>query len=436
MGGTRPAISRHPASTSCSWICSPPPIPPPTSPLLRSVTVTPAQAPAAQIHASSAQPTQVTARISIPADGSLVRGSVPIVGEAAGPDFDHYIVEYSTAAQPDTWIELASGSRAVQPSGPISIPQGHTLFGNLATLDAGLSNYRYDFDPNLKRRAALDGLVTLRLRVFSRHGQVAEARSRVVVGRVVPYVSDSVVDSADGQAVLHVPSLAIHSDAQLFSLEQVNPPTAPSGFALAGSAYTLFPAGYTFATSPTLQMAVPAGTRNAQIYAWNAASQYWQPLVTRRSGGSLLAQTGQDQSAYAVLVPRGTLPAPVLFAPSGTSGGMVLLAGTATAGASVRLLDNGQPFGTVVRSDGDGLFHVTLPLPAGSEQIVQAVATDSTGRSSLASSPLSIHPIVQHLSVTSLQARSADFTGPAPSTLDQGCPGGSGGQGRVRHACG
>ncbi len=94
-----------------------------------------------------------------PTEGQAVEGIVPVMGRVLMPDFDHYEVEYGVGPDPIGWGWV---------SGP-----------HLAMVEDGLLT---EWDTGTVK----NGLKTLRVVAFDRHGHTAEARVRVTVGNPTP----------------------------------------------------------------------------------------------------------------------------------------------------------------------------------------------------------------------------------------------------------
>ena len=103
------------------------------------------------------EPTEVV--ILQPAEGQMVEGVVPVIGRVRMPDFDHYEVQYGVGPDPIAWGWV---------SGP-----------HLAQVEDGLLT---EWDT----RATRNGLRTLRVVAFDRHGNTVEARVKVVVNNPTP----------------------------------------------------------------------------------------------------------------------------------------------------------------------------------------------------------------------------------------------------------
>ncbi len=334
----------------------------------------------------------VAAQIVTPSSGSLLRGVVPIDGVASGPDFDHYQLDYGPGTSPTHWtgiLDTSSGTPAVPDQGPVTLARLHTLSGNLGTLDTGLSDYFYYRSSGAQ---GLSGLYTIRLRVYGRHGEEAQAFTWIVVGRVATYVQDATIASPDGQANLAVPSLALHDIAQVFAVEPTTSTVpVPTYLRKLSSVYALYPSGYVFGSPATLRMHVAAVAPGVQIYAWDAGSATWQPLpstVARERHGATLttpvARLGPAPALYAVLAPAATPAAPVIFPPAATttSAGTLTLAVATRPGLAVQILAGARPSGLRAVAGADGLAVIAgIELRPGQNRFT-AVAQDSAGHTS------------------------------------------------------
>jgi RHS repeat-associated protein len=387
-------------------------------------TITPTP-PITPIHAAISS---LAAQITVPQEGTLVRGVLPITGVAAGRDFDHFSLDYGPGARPKTWTSIVTANpTAVADAGPVPLAQRHTLYGNLGTLDTGLSDYFY---LTFSHDHGLGGLYTLRLQVFGKHGQVAETRSHFIVGRVATYVQDALIASPDGRATLAVPSLAIHTISQLFAILLTTPaPAPPSGLRALSPVYALHPAGYLFDTPATLRITIPSAPRGTAIYAWSAADSAWIPLPTSIGRGARVAILGaailrnsQAPALYAAFVSQAAPPAPVLLTPAGgvAAGHGFSLAAVTRPGATVHLKAGGHPVSVAV-ADNQGLAVIGgITLRMGANRFT-GTADDGAGHTSAPSAPITIvagaPPSGRHGAGAPLVAR-ASAAPPPPPVID------------------
>ena len=380
----------------------------------RAVVTPPAVPMAAQ------QQSGLLAGITLPSDNAMVRGVVPINGYAAGSDFDHYEVDYGQGNSPKSWTSLTSRNTPTNPSSPLPLYHKKTLSGNLASLDTGLSIYHYDFRPTLSGDG-LGGTYTVRLQVFGRHGEVAEARVHLLVARAVPYVTDSLAQSPDTGATLAVPSLSIHSLAQLFALEPVNDaPALPAGVSSAGAVYALHPAGYAFSAAVTLQLKLARAAKNVEVYTWVADRHQWQLVPSQRSAdGAALVSTmtsiGADPALYTVVKVSGSPGAPVLFDPAGTTTSLATtsLAGLALPGSRVSIRVAGRP-AVLTTAGNDGLFTDTSVALHPGANTIRAAAVGPSGQTSLLSAPVRITFSPPHVTIVGLKASGPAATANSP----------------------
>ncbi len=342
----------------------------------------------------------VSAKIVTPVSGALVRGLVPIDGVASGSDFDHYQLDYGPGTSPTRWTGIratVSGTAGVPDKGPVTLALLHTLSGNLGSLDTGLSDYFYYRSSGAQ---GLSGLYTIRLRVFGRHGEVAQALAWIVVGRVATYVQDATIASPSGLASLAVPSMAIHDIAQVFAvLPLTSTEPIPAQLRPLSRVYALHPSGYVFSIPATLSMHISTTAPGAAIYAWDAGTNRWQPLRTSVAGakhGTTLstpvARLNQAPALYAVFAPIAAPAPPLLFplgaAPSGAT--TVTLAAATRPGLLVQVLSAGRPTGVPVVAGADGLAVIPgIHLQSGQNRFT-AVARDSAGHISAPSQAISV----------------------------------------------
>ena len=370
----------------------------------------------------------LTAQITVPQEGSLVRGVLPLIGVAAGKDFDHFSLDYGSGGQPTSWTSIVDTNNiAVADTGPAPLAQRHTVYGNLGTLDTGLSDYFYNA---FSHDHGLAGLYTVRLRVVGKHGEVQETRAHFIVGRVATYVQDALIPSSDGRATLAVPSMAIHAISQLFAILPTSPaPPPPAGLRALSPVYTLRPAGYLFNTPATLRITVPSAPRGTALYAWSAGDNAWAPLPTSIGRGARVAtlgasiwRNGQSPALYAVFVSQAAPPAPLLLAPAGmqAAGHGFSLAAVSRPGSVVRMRLDGRPIGTAV-ADSQGLAMVGgITLRVGATRFT-ATADDGAGHGSATSASLTIVagalPSGRHGAGAPLTAR-AIASPPPPPVID------------------
>jgi flagellar hook assembly protein FlgD len=210
--------------------------------------------------------TPFVAAIQTPSDFSLVRGNnVTVIGEAYGTAFSGYTLDYGQGAQPVTWTTITTSDAPVLVPRPG--PVGANPSGNLADWNVGLSEFiPYTAD-------GLNGLYTLRLRVFSKDGREAADSVRVVVGRLAHTAEGGTIVSPDGKARLLVPPLATqHAFALLAILPLAqSDPSGKRGAALpkdrqpAGPIYEIMGADETFRRPATLELPYDAAAPPAKL---------------------------------------------------------------------------------------------------------------------------------------------------------------------------
>ncbi len=117
-------------------------------------------------------PPKPDVKITSPAMFAYLRGNVPVLGSAAGPDFVSYRLQFGPGLNPQTWLQIGSDSAA-----PVS-------GGQLAEWDT----------------SSLDGLYALRLQVVRADNQVDSATIQVTVDNQPPVVS--IPYPAEGEVLL------------------------------------------------------------------------------------------------------------------------------------------------------------------------------------------------------------------------------------------
>ncbi len=197
----------------------------------------------------------LVANIRTPGAYSLVRGTqVPIIGEAYGSLFDHYVLEYGEGIDPSTWVTITES-----PVPSLAVPGGNLkLFnpGNLANWDTGLNEFK-PWD-----EAGLNGLYTLRLKVIGTDGREADDSFPVIVGRLADTAQGGVIASPDGKASLTIPYFATRYSFSLMALVPLSETETmsetgsmlPVGPKVAGGVYEVFPVDEKFRRAASLEL--------------------------------------------------------------------------------------------------------------------------------------------------------------------------------------
>lgn len=262
----------------------------------------------------STSPQGLVATIGFPQDGSLVRGQVPIWGEAGGARFASYRLEYGRGSEPTQWTEIASSSMARETKdGPprTMVVADAAPPGNLGTWDTGLTEYVYLPTYPPEHPIDLRGEFTVRLLVTAADGGVAEDRVLIRVGTVVPNAWGGTVRSDDDVVALNVPEHALEDAFRVFRLEpgprEATPP-AGSGRRLLGETYRAMPAGERFTRDATLEIryspdaAAPGNPAAVAIYGYDEHGPRWTHLDTvRRRPGVYSARTPRLFAGYALM---------------------------------------------------------------------------------------------------------------------------------------
>jgi len=266
----------------------------------------------------------VTAMISVPPAGSLVRGSVPVFGLAYGDGFAEYRLEYGKGAEPKEWTAILSSTTPQQDA---SIPDNlsdfggdTTLYGNLGNWDTGLKEYVYmpTYPPD--HPVNLNGVYTLRLVVTGKDGALAEDRVTVEVGGVIPNAWGATVRSADGKVALTVPEQAIRDSFRVISVKPIDGPGAaiPPDSKLVGTIYQFREPAESFTKDTVLEMKYSLADLHGVtsdrlgIYAYDSVNGVWQHLPTQRKEAeqTLVTQIRgfpQGQAYFAILATESHL---------------------------------------------------------------------------------------------------------------------------------
>lgn len=261
---------------------------------------------------SSIDQQKLISKIIIPHPDSLVKGSVPVFGLAAGKEFLQYRLEYGEGENPMKWILLAN-SRKPQKSlqNPCYTTSSDlTIFGNLGNWDTGLRNYVYMPSYPADHPVDLNGVYTLRLVVIGRNGEIAEDRATVEVASVISNAFGGTALSRDQKVILTVPEQSIMDSFRLISIKPTEKTTAPidPSHKLIGNIYEFREPSEKFTKPATLQMKWPKEDlqgftpRNLGIYAYNPETKNWENLPTERieEENTLITTIGQitPQTAY------------------------------------------------------------------------------------------------------------------------------------------
>jgi len=243
----------------------------------------------------SASAGDLTARITTPTDGCLLRSDIPIFGMAAGDDFQRYRVEYGEGSNPAEW-HLVSESDKPQETCPdfkdLSWMQGTlNITGNLATWNTGLKNWEHLPWHPAEDPTDLNGVYTIRLVVESKDGQTVEDRVTCEVGRAIAQCLPGIAVSPDRRVMMRFPEQALTAPFRMYtilpleSVGEVTPP-APAGCDLAGAVYRIREPGDRFAKDVMLEFAASntemAGrdAGHIGICRYDAAAGQWLWLDT------------------------------------------------------------------------------------------------------------------------------------------------------------
>jgi hypothetical protein len=230
----------------------------------------------------------LNARLILPSDQSLVRGSVPVFGIASGENFLAYELLYGQGLSPDSWHVVSS---SMIDHGAVTIPKDlsgeageTTLHGNLGNWDVGLREYVYmpDYPPN--HPVNLAGVYTLRLVVYGKDGAWIEDRRTVEVGGVVPNAWGARIISDDETAWLDVSAHSIHEPFRLISIRALGEHqfTLPSNSQSVRGPYALREPDERF-TNPallTVSTALNDAPATLGLFQLDSAEESWHLLPT------------------------------------------------------------------------------------------------------------------------------------------------------------
>lgn len=234
----------------------------------------------------------VIAKLSVPYENSLIRGSVPIFGLACGKDFKEYRLEYGGGKDPETWTVIINSTipktRDVTPA-DLDDSADTTIIGNLGNWDTGLKNYVHlpSYPPD--HPIDLNGVYTLRLVVIGKNGEIAEDRVTVEVGRVIARVLPGIAISADKKVIMKFPELSIMKSFRIFTIKHAKEfPTIPPEYKLVSNVYEFREPGEKFTKNVTLEMEYSANDfgnldiKTLGIYTYDWEKQHWKYLKSQR----------------------------------------------------------------------------------------------------------------------------------------------------------
>lgn len=251
----------------------------------------------------------LVARILYPPEGSVVRQTVPVFGQAGGGDFSEYVVDFRRVGGGDSWLELyRSSTPTIMTDAEIrrridTILRNElraTVYGNLASLETGSALHHFEFADS---SAVMEsGWIEIRLRSFDGAGNRAEDGTVVRVGEVATGQDKSLFVSPDGRAALTVPPLVLSVGMGTFSVDLADPALPAGAPAPSGAVYGFAPSGLAFRAPVTLSLEGPEGTSIAVLDGDGAVTV----LPTRRDGDRITARVPpslRPERFYAALTP-------------------------------------------------------------------------------------------------------------------------------------
>ncbi|MBI5574460.1 MAG: lamin tail domain-containing protein, partial [Elusimicrobia bacterium] len=386
----------------------------------------------------------IVANIRIPAEGSLVRATVPIFGVATAKNFKDYKVEYGKGFNPSTWTAIVVSQTEMLDN--YVIPSGQqTIYGNLATWETGMvpgEEYPLNdiFHPAVD--LGISGKYTVRLTVNSYTGQTKSQDVHLIVGRVINNGTGGIIASDDGKVKVTVPPLALQNDWDLFAIvgQDTGTPDIPSGYNLIGNIYDFKPTDYTFRRPCTLEFAytpsdLGAGNEDRLgLYRYEPVEKKWVLISTRRdvilSEGDLVASILIDDNFtefskykcyYAILEDTTKPQPPVIYQPpSPTNQKLLTVSGRTESSATVDMFVNySSTYTTIANTTGDFVFRNVL-LSTGTNSLY-GVATDVSGYSSDASSSVTVNVLLSEpTNVYKISFKQSNFIIDETANLNRG----------------
>jgi len=372
------------------------------------------------------------AQISIPIQGSLVRGNVPIFGLAYGDNFSSYTVEYGAGYEPSVWTTIVTSSTPqTNDTSPVAFTEGNlTIYGNLATWETGLAEYDYPWYP---WSVDLNGIYTVRLTVEDTLGRSVSDEVVVQVGKVMGSTYSGSAVSRNGNVVLLVPEQAIKDDFEVIGIDIINPGSVEidAGYNLIGDMYEIRPPGLEFTKPATLEMYYTdadlgeGDETKLCIYTYNPVTGHWNYLPSTIDSANNKLTTSitklTSQCAYYAIFEKVALPAkPVLNQPSSpTQDKLITVTGTSSPNLAIELYVNSLLKGETTATSTGTFSLDNLPLTDGINTIT-ARARDQFGQISPESEPVTVEVSEPILTVNSLNFKTTDYSADFTGTVDLG----------------
>ncbi len=262
------------------------------------------------------------ARLEVPYKNALVRGNIPIFGQAHGSNFKQFRIEVGKGVNPTEWITLETSTTPQTDkvtAEDLDDSMDITIHGNLTTWDTGLKNYVYLPSHPKDHPINLKGAYTLRLVVVGNDGASIEDRVTVNVANVIPNAWGGKVTSQDGRFELKVPEQAIRHTFRLLLAEPADVVSAllPGENKLIGKIYKVTEARESFTKNARLEIAYSENdlgelsANKLAIFGFDSSSKQWELLNSyrHRDSNSLYTMLRELHSHYAIMAseePRST----------------------------------------------------------------------------------------------------------------------------------
>lgn len=396
----------------------------------------------------------LTATIRVPWDKALVKATVPIIGAAAGRNFDSYTVDIGQGWNPSTFTFLNRSVSEVLDN--FVFPTGqNTVYGNLATWETGLvPGEEYPstdiFHPPLDQ--GYRGRWTVRLNVRSKEGFTLEDRKHLIVGRVINNANGGPIVSDDAKAVIIVSPLSLRNDWDIFGFVTATTtapafmPPLPQGLVQIGSMYELRPEEYRFYKpveyraylDPSDLAGYPGLFANKiGLYQFDETTMRWIRLPSlvgvvnststpnRMVFSNQSLMSIQSHGDFFALFADTTTPVTPRMDPiaSPTHEKHILVSGSAEPYSSIMVRLTTAPFtvtslALVAQTDSRGIFQGNLLLPVTGHYELTVQSSDEVGNLSATSPAMAVDVLgTPPAHVTSIAFKGETFGPASPSTV-------------------
>ena len=199
------------------------------------------------------------AEITVPAENSLIRASIPIAGIASARDFARYVISYGKGNNPTSWTEIVDSSQEHMISGLAMRDNVTTVFGNLGQWNVGGDLWWGEevLDDGL------NGEYTLKLEVWDRSGNSTSDEKIITVGRKMSSFNECMTISESKKASFSLPFAALDHSYLLMSIVEYAPEevaVTPSDDYVCGNIFELRPPGEIFHDTGVFSITLPAST--------------------------------------------------------------------------------------------------------------------------------------------------------------------------------